>query len=183
MSDKGLSTTAAGVAFAAERGERIFAVGLDHAGHEVVETSHALYRQTTDGTQSAPSPDESVPSDGVARWERWGWETVHRADWSAARQELTLSGPTLAPAVLRLPGGERLAALAAERVAAGRLLDTPVALADGRVVRVNARRRPGLAEPLWTVTLPGGSGNVAPDQRTDALITDAITHLRRRHGI
>lgn len=155
-------------------GERALVEGRDDADRMLVGTAHALYRQPA--------------ADGPQQWDRWGWEMVGRVDWAAARRLLTLC-PPLAPdsaaTVLRLRPrrSARLVAFAAERVSAGMLLDTHAALADGRLARVVGRCRPGAAEPLWFVSLTGRADDGTTDPRTDAMVTEAIAVVRRRHGI
>jgi hypothetical protein len=150
------------------RGERVLVEDVDDGDRMVAATTHALYRQ--------PATDEEHD------WRRWGWETVGRVDWEATRRALTLhplTEPRSATAVLRLRRGDRLAAFAAERVAAGKLLDTMVLLDDGRRARVIGRCRPGSPEPLWIVSVAGAPA----EPPSDEAVTAAIAALRRQHGL
>lgn len=165
-------------------GEWVRAEAVDDAGRAVVATTDALYHQAATGA--------------AGDWRRWGWERLLRVDLATDRQSMTWYEPawyepaepgsaaqgsaaTAGLAVLPRAGGRRLAAFAAERIAATLVLATRVILDDGREARVHGRRAPGTGELLWLVRLP--PGGAVTDPRTDASVTAAIAGLRRRHGL
>jgi hypothetical protein len=137
-------------------GERILVVTPDQ---RAVASDRALYHQEATATG----------------WRRLGWEQIDEVNWDADRAELTVTAA--GQDRQKLPGNERFASVARERLTSTRLVQVRVPLPDGRTADVAARRRPGSDELHWVVRAPG------PDTVDDEHVTQAIHQVRVLHGL
>jgi len=148
---------------ALERGERVLAVdkGLD-GECALVATDRALYHRFDRGGSPAGA------------WSRLGWEEIARVGWDADAGRLIITGAVPAGAVpprtvvpLRQRG--TVPELVMERVTHTRLGQWQLLAGGTRRAVIEARRRPGTGELLWSVTCAGdGHGHADPDIRARA---------------
>jgi hypothetical protein len=109
-------------------------------------------------------------------WRRLGWEQIDELDWDAHRAELTVTADA-GQDHRRLPGSERFASVARERMTSTRLVRVRVPLPGGRTAEVQARRRPGSDELHWLVRAAGA------EALDDDQVTRAIHQVRVLHGL
>lgn len=138
-------------------GERILIVGPDR---RAVATDRALYHQET----------------SLAGWHRLGWEEIDELHWDTDCGELAVTAGAGGDR-RQLPGTERFASVARERMTSTQLAQVRVPLPDGRTAAVTARRRPGSEELLWVVRVPGAGA------LDDEQVAWAIHRVRVLHGM
>ena len=170
-----------------EKGERVLSADRGPDGEPaLVATDRALYhRDPCDGRDGG--------------WSRLGWEEVARVGWDAAAGQLIVFGVAgpgrLAPGAAPNATAPRFAVplrrrgsvpeLALERVTHTRLGQWELRSAGRRRAVIEARRRPGTGELLWSVTCDGGGagdGDGPGDQVAHAQVERAIAQLSAEFG-
>jgi hypothetical protein len=164
-----------------ERGERVLSADRERNGESaLVATDRALYHRDRCGGQ-----------DGG--WSRLGWEQVARVDWDTATRQLVVTGvarpagaaPDAAAPRVVVPLRRRgsVPDLALERVTHTRLGQWQLLAGGRRRAVIEARRRPGTGELLWSLTCDeDGVGDGPADQVTRAQVVRAIARLSAEFG-
>lgn len=168
---------------ALEGGERVQAADMSPDGEwAVVATDRALYLR----------PGRGAQADG---WSRLGWEEVAEVGWDAAAGQLIVTGlaglagagPRARPARVVVPLRRRgsIPELALERVTHTRLGRWQLRVDGARRAVLEARRRPGAGELVWSVTCDGhgvGFRDGPVDQALRARADRAIARLSAEFG-
>ena len=168
---------------ALEGGERVQAADRSPDGDwALVATDRALYYRPGRETQAAG-------------WSRLGWEEVAEVGWDAAAGQLIVigaagpagAGPGSRPARVLVPLRRRgsVPELALERVTHTRLGRWQLRVGGTRRAVIEARRRPGTGELVWSVTCDGhavGDGDGTVDQALRARADRAIARLSAEFG-
>ena len=156
---------------ALEGGERVLSAdtGPD-GGRALVATDRALYHRSCREAEAE-----------AAGWARLGWEEVAEVGWDAAAGQLIVigvAGPARVVVPLRRRGS--VPELAAERVTHTRLGRWQLRVGGTQRAVIEARRRPGTGELVWSVTCDGhsvGNGDGSGDQELRARADRAIARL------
>jgi hypothetical protein len=170
---------------ALEGGERVQAADMSPDGDwALVATDRALYLR----------PGREAQAGG---WSRLGWEEVAEVGWDAVAGQLIVigvAGPADAgPARVVVPLRRRgsVPELALERVTHTRLGRWQLRVDGTRRAVIEARRRPGTGELVWSVTCDGhsagygdsvGHGHARGDQDLLARADRAIARLSMEFG-
>jgi hypothetical protein len=168
---------------ALEAGERVQSADMSPDGEwALVATDRALYYR----------PGRETQADG---WSRLGWEEVAEVGWDAAAGQLIVigvaglagAGARARPARVVVPLRRRgsVPELALERVTHTRLGRWQLRVGGARRAVIEARRRPGTGELVWSVTCDGhgvGVGDGPVDQALRARADRAIARLSAEFG-
>ena len=160
-------------------GDRVVAWGITGEGEVAVASSRALWLPLKRPREALSDADPAI-TEGAAdaaeqRWQRLGWEEIHKAAWAEGVLVIT-PGAEVEPGVvadgpvrrIRLADPRDLPAEVRTRVTRSVASTSQHRLRAGGTVRVVARRVPGQNGLTWQLRFDDGADRRDPGVRAEA---------------